>query len=706
MRQRLLAWVRDATWRQWLKRAAIAAAAGVGLLVALFVFLYVTVSLPENPDQVQTTLVLDRGGGTMAELYKDENRVDVPLDEVAEVMQQAVLAAEDRNFYEHGGLDPIGIGRALINDLRGRSLQGGSTITQQLVKNAYLSPERSFIRKAKEAVLSVKVEQQWSKEEILERYLNTVYFGRGAYGVEKAAERYFGKRAADLQLGEAALLAGLIRAPGTAEPARAPEKAQQRRDLVLRAMVRTGAIDQAEADAASAGPVTAVAPPDPEAQLQGSTAYFVAEVRRWAIREFGEAAAFGGGLRIETTLDPRLQRAAEEAVFGVLDRPDDPDAALVAMADDGAVVAMIGGKDFATSNVNLAVNRRRPQAGSTFKPFVLAAALEADIPVGTRYPGPAVMKVPFDEFPDYEVRNFDNQGFGTLDLIEATARSVNTVYAQLASETGLNRVATTARNLGVESELPIVPAMSLGAANVSPQDMVRAYMTFANRGERVAPYYVHRVTDRNGDVVFEADPSRRPVFDEEQADVINHVLQQGVQRGTGRAARLSGREVAGKTGTSSDNKDAWFVGYTPKLGAAVWMGYAGSTERAMENVHGREVTGGSFPAQIWQRFMAEAIEEIETGEFEEPPDELLRARRPAEPGASTAPSSTSSTSSSSTSSSVPEDRESTTTTDPDEDASTTTTEPDEEPSTTTSTSDAPPTTTTTEAGGRGNGRGG
>jgi penicillin-binding protein 1A len=601
----------------------IAAIGFVVLFVAMFTLAYATMTLPDEPPRVQTSLVLDSEGATLAELFKDQNRIDVPLTKVSRVMQQAVIAAEDRHFYRHSGIDPIGITRAFFRDLRGGGpLQGGSTITQQLVKNTYLTPKRSLVRKFKEAVLAVKVEQQYSKRDILERYLNTVYYGRGAYGVEKAAQAYFGRSAAELELPQAALLAGLIRAPERADPVTAPEVATARRKIVLDAMVETKAVTRAQATVASRSGLDAQPRPDPNQALRGNTAYFVALVRQWAVREFGERVAFSGGLRIETTLDRKLQDAADTAVRAVLDRPDDPDAALVSMTSDGAVVAMIGGKDFQASQTNLATNRVRPQAGSTFKPFVLAAALTEGIPLNRTYEGPPKKTVDFEGFPPYEVENFGGESFGNIDLTTATSHSVNTVYAQLAADVGLPAIASTARSLGIESKVPVVPAMALGSANVSPYEMVRAFMTFANRGERVEPYFVRRVTDADGTELYRAESTTERAYPERYADVVNDVLSRVVSDGTGRAAAI-GKPAAGKTGTTTGNTSAWFVGYTPKIGTAVWMGYHADYRRPMDRVHGREVTGGSFPAQIWQRFMKVATAKIDTGRFTPPDPELL-----------------------------------------------------------------------------------
>jgi membrane peptidoglycan carboxypeptidase len=383
-----------------------------------------------------------------------------------------------------------------------------------------------------------------------------------------------------------------------------------------------------------------------------------------------------------------MQGDAERAVTTVLNKPDDPDAAVVSMAADGAVLALIGGKDFQDSAVNLATNRVRPQAGSTFKPFVLAAALENDVPVTQRFPGPSKKTIPFPGYPPYEVSNYSNESFGSIDLTTATEHSVNTVYAQLAADVGLREIAATAGRLGIDSKLPIVPSMSLGAANVSPYEMLRAYMTFANRGMRVEPYFVRKVTDAKGHVLYQSHPSEKRAFDEKYADVVNDVLTQVIKKGTGTAAAF-GKPAAGKTGTTSDNTDAWFVGYTPKIGTAVWLGYAKDTKRPMDKVHGRQVTGGSFPAQIWQRFMKAATQGMNSGTFTPPDPELLNAPQKQGLGGSTgAPEPTTTTPGGDTTTTSPTDG--TTTTTPASDGSgTTTTSP---PGATTTT--APPTTTT------------
>jgi len=358
----------------------------------------------------------------------------------------------------------------------------------------------------------------------------------------------------------------------------------------------------------------------------------------------------------------------------------------VSIADDGAVVALIGGKDFNRSQLNLATNDRRPQAGSTFKPFVLAAALDKGITVGKTYAGPPKLNVRFPGFPSFPVSNFSNESFGSINLDDATAHSVNTVYAQLAAEVGIDKVAKTAHDLGVDSKLETVPALSLGAANVSPIEMVRAYMTFANRGRRPTPYLVRKVTDRHGNVLFDAHPKTDDVYADKEADAINAVLSDVINKGTGTAAKI-GRPAAGKTGTTSNNTDAWFVGYTPKLGTAVWMGYKEDRTRSMNRLHGIEATGGTFPAQIWQRFMTVAVKGRDTGRFTTPSPELMGVPRGGEPPSSTTSSSdttSTTTDASTTSTSSPTD-------------STTTSSTSTSTSSTTSTTS--PTTTTTKPRG-------
>ena len=585
------------------------------------------VELPPEPSQARTSFVVDRNGAPLGQFHAEVNRVPVPLGEVAAVARTAVLAAEDRDFYRHAGLSPRGIVRALWADVRGRPLQGGSTITQQLVKNSYLTNERSLARKLREAVLAVKIEGSLSKDAIFERYLNTIYFGRGAYGIEAAARTYFGTTAARLDLSQAALLAGLIRSPHRADPVRAPEEGRRRRRVVLQSMVAAGDISPARAAQVDDAPLGARPPSgDVMDSATPGTRHVLEWVRRQLVRRFGERTVYGGGLRVELTLDVELQRAAEQSVAAVLDRPDDPEAALVSVDADGRVLAMVGGRDFGHSEVNLALGAAGGgtgrQAGSAFKPFVLATAVDEGVPVRQTFDAPAAIDITLPNGQPWHVSNYDDESFGRTDLVDATAHSVNTVYAQLIDEVGPQRVTDLARRLGIRSPLEPLHSLALGTEAVAPLDMASAYMTFGRRGEWVEPHVIARVTDDAGHVLLEVEPERDEVMAPEEADTVNAVLRTVVERGTGRGAAI-GRPVAGKTGTTQGYGDAWFVGYTPQLATAVWIGYPEGQARAMTDVHGRKVTGGSFPADVWRRFMERAVRDLDPVDFVAPPESAM-----------------------------------------------------------------------------------
>ncbi len=608
--------------------------AGVGYVLA-------NVPLPDVEIPVETTFLLDANGNKLAELSAGEDRVSVPLDRVSPNLINAVLAAEDRDFFEHPGLDMRAIARATLADLRGRPLQGGSTITQQYVKNTYVGDDRTLVRKLREATLAVKIEQRLEKDEILERYLNAIYFGRGAYGVQAAANSYFGKDVSELDIPESAYLAGLIRAPEAADASRDPENADRRRSLALAAMEAEGFVTPEQRTAMEATPVVDMEgfrPRDDvvKDRIVGGdigTQHFVEYVRAQLLERYGDERLYGGGLRVKTTLDPGLQRLAYDAVYGTLDREGDPAGALVSIDTSGQVKAMVGGKalqpeDEASSfaKVNFAVGTEGGgsgrQPGSAFKPFVLAEAVSEGYSVESAFESPAELVFPgADAGEDYTVRNYEDAAYGTQNLIEATRVSSNTVYAQLAETLGTAEVADMAERLGIASDVPDDQlSVALGTAEVSVLGMADAYLTFATRGVQVDPQVITEVTDAEGNVIDTFSTTRERVLEPEEADVVNFVLEGVVDDGTGTKADF-GSDVAGKTGTTQGNGDAWFTGYTPGLATSVWMGYPEGQARQMDDVHGVEVTGGSFPAEIFRQFMSEAVsgnEEVYGGDFVEP----------------------------------------------------------------------------------------
>ncbi|MGH9307578.1 MAG: transglycosylase domain-containing protein [Acidimicrobiales bacterium] len=591
---------------------------GLGSLAALagLVFVLARVPLPPLTAPVQTTFLTDANGAPLAAFNTGQNRVTVPLSKVPRVLINAVVATEDRNFFHEGAVSPIGIVRAVWADVRGRPLQGASTITQQLVKQTYVGSERSLWRKLKEAALAVKLNRKLSKDQILDRYLNTIYFGRGAYGVQAASQAYFGVDVSQVNLVEAAYLAGLIRSPETADAYRDPATAKLRRDLTLRSMERSGYINDAQRQAGEATPLTgkggyviADSEHGPTVLTQGGTAYFVQYVRQLLIARYGRAEVDGGGLRVKTSLDLHTQQLAYDSVYGFL-KPGEPSGALVSIDQNGEIKAMVGGRDFAHSQVNLATGRQGGgsgrQAGSTFKPFLLAETIKEGYNVESSFAAPAHIDLPEPGGKTYRVSNYSNESFpGKINLIEATKNSVNTVYAQLQAIIGPQKLVDEAHALGVTSKLAADPSLVLGTADVSVLEMAGAYSTFANDGIRVTPRAILEVRTADGRVLQPDRAQRIRVLAPSVADTVNLILQQVVKSGTGTAAAI-GRPVAGKTGTTEHSVDAWFIGYTPQLTTAVWMGYPSGDSKPMTSVRGINVTGGTFPAQMFQHFMSRA----------------------------------------------------------------------------------------------------
>ncbi len=579
-------------------------------------------------DQAVSSRILWGDGSLLTRVHGVEDRDPVTLAEMAPTLPRAVIAIEDAHFYEHGGFEVRGILRALRNDIeQGRAAEGGSTITQQYVRAVMLGSEKSLKRKLHEAVMAVQLEDRYSKKTILERYLNTVYFGNGAYGVQAAARTYFGKDAKDLDLAQSALLAGVIRSPEDYDPYRHPDAALARRNEVLARMLDLHRITGPESILYTAAPL-GVAPLVDEQRYRAP--FFVEKVKQFilgddhfgATRSDRQRKLFQGGLTIETTLDPTWQTEAETALHGVLTDPGDPPGALVATdPQTGQVKAYASSQDFwgplPYAKFDLADARDENgnptrQPGSSFKPFVLATALEHGIPLTKTYQGNSPREV--GDGPP--LHNFQDEQFGRIDLTEATVHSVNTVYGQLALDAGLGSIADQAMRMGITSHLIPIRNIAIGDEAVTVEDMAGAYGAFPADGIRHPQVFVTKVTDPKGHVLYQDRSVPTRVLSERNARLVNGVLAQVVGRGTGVNARI-GRPAAGKTGTTDDEKNAWFVGYTPQLVAAVWVGFPDSTPMRPPRTR-RDGQGGIWPAQIWQVFASSALANVPSVDFAEP----------------------------------------------------------------------------------------
>ena len=588
----------------------------------------------------------------IAKLTGNQNRILVGSGEVSPNVKNAVIAIEDRRFYGHKGVDYAGIARALVQDVMQRkAAQGGSTITQQFVKNALdAQADRSVFQKLREAALAYHLERQWTKDKILTQYLNTVYFGNGAYGIESAVRTYFGdgdepderagaddagvsytppvveeqqdpdaREAVDVAPHEAALLAGMIASPSMYDPVAHPKAAEARRDLVLQKMLDMKAITQAQYDLAVRQSLPAeddVDPPNTESQEP----YFTSWMTEHVLSLYRPGKVFAGGLKVRTTIDPELQDAAESAIVGRLAGVG-PDAALVAIKNKtGEVRAMVGGSDFNARPFNLATNGHR-QPGSSFKPFILARALEDGIDPNSSWTS-APQRIPFEgeKGPEiFEANNYEDSYLGTASLWSATATSDNSVFAQLGMKVKPRRVAALAQRMGIRTELSTNPAMLLGGLTegVTPLEMAYAFSTIANDGVRVSgslapnetgPVAIQSVEDGDGDVIDENTKVERRVLPAKVAQLEKDMLGLVVSSGTGKAAQVGDEFIWGKTGTTENYGDAWFVGGNDDLTVAIWVGYADKLQ-PMEFEHaGGPVAGGTFPAEIFHDFMASWLE--------------------------------------------------------------------------------------------------
>jgi penicillin-binding protein 1A len=566
--------------------------AGVVVLVPASYVAYCIVTIPFSGglsiEPTPSALVVETDDGrafATRGIFKGEKLLP---DQLPAILASAVTAIEDRRFYQHGGIDFPATIRAVWHDLLGRRLEGGSTITQQLARLLYLSPERSLKRKVQEAILAIWLESHLTKQQILARYLDTAYFGAGAYGVDAAAKRYFGKSAKDVSVSEAAMLAGLVRAPSALEPDRNLGRARERANIVLDAMVQAGAISQQQADVARQKPAVLHVPP----QAPPGSNYFIDTMASEVKSLVGTNV---GDLTVRTTLNRELQRIAESVITDRLATTgvskNAHQAALIAMAPDGAILAMVGGRDYNNSQFNRAIQARR-QPGSLFKLFVYLAAMRKGLT-----PETILVDQPV-QIGDWEPENYGDRYYGPVNLRTAFAHSLNSIAVQLADRVGVRSVIETAKQLGVQSNLPEVPSVALGSGDVTLLEMTRAFAAIAKDTNRVDQYTVNGITKANRSLYSRSTPHAAqadgPLVHSEMMDLLSSV----VRNGTGRAAQLD-LPVAGKTGTSQDYRDAWFVGFTPDLVVGVWVGND-------DNSPMKGVTGGSLPATIWHDFVRSA----------------------------------------------------------------------------------------------------
>ena len=600
--------------------------------------------------QAETTKVFAADGSLITNLHAEQDREQVPLSEMADPLKAAVLAIEDSRFFAHKGVDLRALARALRRNAEaGEVKEGGSTITQQYVKNVLLDPKKTVHRKIREAVMAFQIERTHTKAAILEGYLNRIYFGNGAYGVQAAAHLYFNKPASALTLAEGALLAGLIQAPESDDPFTAADTAFARRQVVLARMRELHAAPDADIAAAQAAPLGVVRKPAAGARYPAG--YFVERVKRFVLDDprFGATPAdrrrllFEEGLRIRTTVDLRIQQAAEEAVKSVLPNPaTDPSGAVVVLdPHNGFVRALVGGRDFfgpePEAKFDLATQGLR-QTGSSFKPFVLAEALAQGISPQKVYEAPTSLTIPMPAGQKpWEVNNYEGEGGPPVNLVDATVHSINTVYAQLIEEVGPQKAIDMAHTLGIGGALKPYPSAVLGSNEISVLDVASAYSTFAADGLHADPVFVTEITRADGSVLYRRPSTLHRAIPTDVARGVTGILTQVVQRGTGIAAQLGDRPVAGKTGTANEWRDAWFVGYTPDLVAAVWVGFPERLRSMMPPATPIRVTGGSWPAEIWHKVMEPALSDTPISPFPapEPAAAADQATVPAPPPAPT-----------------------------------------------------------------------
>jgi membrane peptidoglycan carboxypeptidase len=580
----------------------------------LFAFAWFSVSIPDPNAYInsQATIIQYSNGDEIGRIGT-QNRQILPIAQIPINMRNAVLAAEDRKFYSNHAFSVTGIARALLNNLKSGSLngEGGSTITQQYAKTAFLTSSRTIERKIKELVIAMKLENALSKDQIFENYLNTIYFGRGSYGVQTASQQYFNRNVDQLNLSQMAVIASILRSPGYYDPSLSEEngvRLENRFQYVINGMLNEGWITQEQADKAK---FPTVAPRVTSGTLSGPKGHIISQVQRDLGRlGFSEEQLLEGGLVIRTTLVQKAQQSAVDAVtkFYPKKAPENLRIGLVAIRPGtGEIIALYGGRDYLERQLNDAT-QSIALAGSTFKPFALIAALEAGIPLTSMWNGDSPQT--FDDLgKPYIVSNYGDEGWGQLDLLTATQHSVNTIFVPLGMKAGMDKVVDAARRAGIPESVAMVPTPSvvLGVASPHVIDVANAYATFAAQGVYAKPFLVASVTGPNKGVLYEATPQTQEVFSKEVMADLTYALKSVVNGGTGAAALSLGRPAAGKTGTSQSNASAWFAAYTPQLAASVAF-FRDSASESLNGIGGlTSVTGGTFPARIWTAFMKGAL---------------------------------------------------------------------------------------------------
>jgi len=580
----------------------------------------------------ETSKVYALDGTLIAEFHAEENREIVPFDRMSNYIKDAILAVEDKRFYDHQGVDYIRIIGAFIADIRaGNKEQGASTITMQYIRNVYFTPEKTFRRKINEAIIAIQLERNYTKDKILEMYLNTIYFGVGTYGIEKASQTYFGVSANDLNLQQAALLAALVKAPSIYNPYSSIEKAQSRRNLVLKLMYEQERINKEEYLEAISSPIELNKDTKIAGELQQSNIapYFVDFVKQQLYeKKFTDYDVFKGGLRIYTTLDINLQKKAEDAIRTVFPQDPGPSYSLISTdPSNGYIYALIGGKDYNTSKFNIATQGKR-QPGSVFKVPVLMTSINMNLSPNDKYNPNGPITIDMPSGPDWNVENSGGTKYETQEMtvVDATINSVNVVYAQLIMKVGAENVEKLCNDMGIE-DIGSNPAIALGGLEegITPLDVSKFFSTLAANGYYREPVCILKITDSSGNILYEYDPDKnennKQIMDAPAAYYTTKILERVILEGTGKGADI-GRPAAGKTGTTSDFRDAWFGGYSPELATVVWMGHVESN-RPMEPIEGRNLTGGSYPADIWREFMIAALKDRPVVQFEAPEGAII-----------------------------------------------------------------------------------